>query len=424
MNNVNAPVPTEIREEFEGLTTSVVDLLPVNDFIQKLVRARREKRPLRVKYGADPSAPDIHLGHSVPIRKLKQFQDLGHQVVFIIGDYTARIGDPSGKNSARPRLTKDDVLVNAQTYLDQIFKILDREKTEVVYNSHWLEGMDVSATIELMTKYTVSQMLERDDFHRRFESETPIYIHEFIYPLLQGYDSVAIKSDIELGGTDQKFNLLVGRELQRESGMEPQCIMTLPLLVGLDGANKMSKSLGNYIGVSEPPQAMFGKAMSIPDEIMPTYFELAAGASATETEGARTAMAAGTTHPRELKEQLARRIVALYHGQEAAEREASDFRARFTLREFPEETAERISLPLEEMKNLTHLLTRLGVVKSSREAQRLAEQGAIKVIEDPAPHPLSSYSGEKTGLIRVPLIAGTYKLKVGKTRFVILELTT
>jgi tyrosyl-tRNA synthetase len=423
MTNVSPAVPDEIREEFELLTSSIVDLLPVNEFVQKLVRSRREKRPLRIKYGADPSAPDIHLGHSVPIRKLRQFQELGHQVVFIIGDYTAQIGDPSGKNTARPRLTKDEVLVNAQTYLDQIFKILDREKTEVVYNSHWLEAMDVSATIELMTKYTVSQMLERDDFHRRFESETPIYIHEFIYPLLQGFDSVAIKSDVELGGTDQKFNLLVGRELQRERGMEPQCIMTLPLLVGLDGVNKMSKSLGNYIGVSEPSQAMFGKAMSIPDEIMPTYFELAAGASAGETEEMRAALASGTAHPRELKEQLARRLVALYHGEEAAVREADDFRSRFTLREFPEETAERVNASVEEVKNLTQLLTKLGAAKSTREAQRLAEQGAIKVIEDPEPHPLSAYAGEKAGLIRVPLVPGIYKLKIGKTRFAILELT-
>lgn len=423
MTTHSLDIPPEIREELELLTSNAVEVLPLEEFAQKLVRARREGRPLRIKYGADPSAPDIHLGHSVPIRKLKQFQDMGHQVVFIIGDYTARIGDPSGKNTARPRLTKQDVTNNAQTYLDQIFKILDRERTEVVFNSSWLEIMDVSATIELMSKYTVSQMLEREDFHKRFQNEVPIYIHEFIYPLLQGYDSIAVRADVELGGTDQKFNLLVGRELQRDAGQEPQCIMTIPLLVGLDGVNKMSKSLGNYIGVSESAQAMFGKSMSIPDEIMWNYFELVAGSSVAETRELREQMNSGERHPRDVKELLARRIVELYHGKEAAEREAQDFKARFTLREFPEETAERVEFSLEEVKNLSQLIVKMGVVKSSREAQRLAEQGAIKVIEDPEPHPLSSHPAEdKVGLIRVPLVAGTYKLKLGKTRFAVVTM--
>jgi tyrosyl-tRNA synthetase len=416
-------IPAEIRDEFEALTSCTIEVLPADEFCAKLLRSRRDGRPLRIKYGADPSAPDIHLGHSVPIRKLRQFQDLGHQVVFLIGDYTARIGDPSGKNAARPRLTKDEVNANARTYLDQIFKILDHEKTEVVFNSSWLEQMDVSATIELMGKYTVSQMLEREDFHRRFEKETPIYIHEFIYPLLQGYDSIAMRADVELGGTDQKFNLLVGRELQRQAGMDPQCIMTMPLLVGLDGENKMSKSLGNYIGISEPAQAMFGKAMSIPDETMWDYFELVTGATAGEVAQMRQALQAGETHPRDLKERLARKIVEIYHGGAAAAREAADFRERFTLRVFPEDTAEKIELALADAPNLTQVILRTGAAKSAREAQRLIAQGGAKVIEEPDPGLLGSHpADDKTGLSRLALAPGVYKLKLGKTHFVLLTL--
>jgi tyrosyl-tRNA synthetase len=344
-------------------------------------------------------------------------------VVFLIGDYTARIGDPSGKNSARPRLTKEQVDENARTYLDQIFKILDESRTEIVFNSTWLEGMNVSATIELMGRYTVSQMLEREDFHKRFENETPIFIHEFIYPLLQGYDSIAMRADVELGGTDQKFNLLVGRELQRQDGMEPQCVMTMPLLVGLDGANKMSKSLGNYIGVSEPAQSMFGKSMSIPDSLMWEYFELAAGATAREVSAWRAALDSGTSHPRDVKEELARRIVAIYHGEEAARREADEFRSRFTLRQFPDDTAERITLPLSEAGNLTQLLVKVGAAKSSREAQRLVDQGGLKVIDDPAPHAFSEPAeADKATLPRRALTAGVYKLKIGKTRFAVVTL--
>ena len=413
-------IPAEIRAEFELLTANAVEVLPAEEFARKLLKSRRENRPLRIKYGADPSAPDIHLGHSVPIRKLLQFQELGHQVVFLVGDYTARIGDPSGKNTARPRLTKEQVDENARTYLDQIFRILDKEKTEVVFNSHWLENMTVSATIELMSRYTVSQMLEREDFHNRFENETPIYIHEFIYPLMQGYDSIAMKADVELGGTDQKFNLLVGRELQRQDGMEPQCVMTMPLLVGLDGAHKMSKSLGNYIGITESAQSMFGKCMSIPDDLMWEYFELATGATEQEAGDMRTAMENGTVHPRELKEKLACRIVTLYHNEEAANAEAEEFRSRFTLRQFPEETAEHITMSLAEAANLTQFLVKAGVAKSSREAQRLIDQGGVRIIEDPEPHGFSEPTEEeKANLSRKPLAPGVYKMKIGKTRFAV-----
>lgn len=413
-------VPSEVREQFDILTASTIDVLPADEFVRKLQESLRDSRPLRIKYGADPSAPDIHLGHSVPIRKLKQFQDLGHQVVFLIGDYTGRIGDPSGKNTARPRLSKEEVNTNAKTYLDQIFKILDRDKTEVVYNSTWLETMDVSATIELMSKYTVSQMLEREDFHARFNSEVPIYIHEFIYPLLQGYDSIAIRADVEIGGTDQKFNLLVGRELQRIAGQAPQCIMTVPLLVGTDGANKMSKSLGNYIGISEPPRDMFGKAMSVPDDLMEDYFELVVGMPRSEIDKIMGQLRAGKVHPRLVKEQLARTIVSLYHGGEAADAEAAEFRARFTLREFPDDTAERVKLSAGT--TLLATLQSIGAAKSAREAQRLLEQKAVHVFEDPAPHALTEAAAGLVPLGRSTLPAGTYKMKVGKTRFVLLEI--
>lgn len=423
MNEVMTHIPEEIREEYDALTACTVEVLPREEFAQKLLRAKRTGKPLRIKYGADPSAPDIHLGHSVPIRKLRQFQEFGHQVVFIIGDYTARIGDPSGKNSARPRLTKEQVEENARTYLDQIFKILDREKTEVVFNSSWLEKMDVSATIELMSKFTVSQMLEREDFHRRFEHEIPIFLHEFIYPLLQGYDSIAVRADVELGGTDQKFNLLVGRELQREAGMEPQCIMTMPLLVGLDGVNKMSKSLGNYIGITEMPRDMFGKAMSIPDELMWDYFQLAAGITPSETELLRRRVQSGELHPRDAKELLAKKIVALYHGEQAAEREAEEFRARFSLRMFPENTADRFEFSLDEAPNLIKVLTLTGAASSAREAQRLIQQGGVRVFQQPPSEPIEVLDESATASSgRLPLVAGEYKLKVGKTRFMVVKL--
>jgi len=423
MNEATLAIPEEIREEYETLVAGTVEVLPHHEFIEKLVRSKRSGTPLRIKYGADPSAPDIHLGHSVPIRKLKQFQDFGHQVVFIIGDYTARIGDPSGKNTARPRLKKEQVEENARTYLDQIFKILDRNKTEVVFNSTWLEKMDVSATIELMSKFTVSQMLEREDFHRRFEQEAPIFLHEFIYPLLQGYDSIAVRADVELGGTDQKFNLLVGRELQREAGMEPQCIMTMPLLVGLDGVNKMSKSLGNYIGITEPARDMFGKAMSIPDELMWDYFQLTVGMSPSEVEALRRRVANGELHPRDAKELLAKKIVELYHGAATAEREAEEFRARFTLRRFPDDTADRFELPLTEAPNLIKLLTATHAATSAREAQRLVQQGGVRVFEQPPSRPIEIQDDSATATAaRMPLVPGVYKLKVGKTKFMIITL--
>lgn len=416
----DAPIPAEIREEYEILTSNSVEVLPRQEFIAKLVRSKKEGKPLRIKYGADPSAPDIHLGHSVPIRKLKQFQDLGHQVVFIIGGYTARIGDPSGKSTTRPRLTVDQVKANAETYLQQIFKILDRDKTEVLDNAEWLEGMSVSETIELMSKYTVSQMLEREDFHQRFEKEAPIYIHEFIYPLLQGYDSVAVRADLELGGTDQKFNLLVGRELQRMEGQEPQCVMTMPLLVGLDGHNKMSKSLNNYIGVSDHPRDMFGKAMSIPDELMATYLKLVLAAAPAEVAEFEQKLADSAIHPRDAKMQIAARITDLYHGEGLGQQQSQDFIRRFSEREFPEETAERVELSSADGINLQFVLQHLGTAKSSREAQRLVSQNAVHILGEPDGSNLEAMKGEALKLLKNPLMPGEYRLKLGKTRFVIL----
>jgi len=413
-------IPEEIREEFEILTSNSIEVLPRKEFIAKLLRAKKEKRPLRIKYGADPSAPDIHLGHSVPIRKLKQFQDLGHQVVFLIGGYTARIGDPSGKSTTRPRLTIGQVKANAETYLQQIFKILDRDKTEVVDNADWLEGMSVSDTIELMSKYTVSQMLEREDFHNRFDTEAPIYIHEFIYPLLQGYDSIAVRADLELGGTDQKFNLLVGRELQRMEGQEPQCVMTMPLLVGLDGHNKMSKSLGNYIGVSDEPRDMFGKAMSIPDELMTTYLRLVLAAPSDEIARFEEQLKKGILHPRDAKMKIASEITDLYHGEGSGAAQGKDFIRRFSERTFPEETAERQTIRSVEISNLQLVMQHLGIAKSSREAQRLVGQNAVHFIEEPAGSDLKALSPEPLKLLKAALSRGEYRMKFGKTRFVIL----
>ncbi len=412
-------IPEEYRAEFADLIANTVDVLPFKEFADKFVKAKREGRPLRIKLGADPSAPDLHLGHSVALRKLRTFQKYGHTVVFIIGDYTARIGDPSGKNLMRPRLSKEQVDANAETYLRQVMMILDPEKTEVRHNCEWLEPLTVSDTIDLMGKYTVSQMMERDDFNKRFDNEVPIYLHEFIYPLLQGYDSIAVKADIELGGTDQKFNLLVGRELQRLSGMEEQCIMTMPLLIGLDGVQKMSKSLGNYIGISENPTSIFGKSMSIPDDNMWDYFLLAADMPEDEVDRLRDAFESGAKHPRAIKEELGKRLVALYHGDAAADAAAADFRAKFTDRSFPEETATKLDLKLTDVPTFQKLVIACGAAKSAREAQRFIEQRSFSVFEEPDDKPITSHDdSDAFVLARTALTAGTYKLKLGKTRFV------
>ena len=337
-----------------------------------------EGRPLRVKAGFDPTAPDLHLGHTVLINKLRQFQDLGHEVLFLIGDFTAMIGDPTGKSATRPPLSREQVLENAQTYEHQIFKILDPQRTTIVFNSSWMGGMQAAELIQLAGKYTVARMLERDDFSKRYGSGQPISIHEFLYPLVQGYDSVALRADIELGGTDQKFNLLVGRELQRQYGQEQQVIMTMPILEGLDGVQKMSKSLGNYIGINDAPDEMFGKLMSISDELMWRYFELLSFRSLDEIAGFKEVVAGGA-NPRDIKFELCKELVGRFHSAEAAGRALENFIARFRKGEMPEEMPECPVSVGEDGMLVGNLLKELGLVASTSEAIRMIGQGAVRI---------------------------------------------
>ncbi len=372
-----------ISEQLELLTRGAAEVISVEDLRNALERAQKEQRPLRVKLGTDPSAPDIHLGHTVVYRKLKQFQDMGHEVYFLIGDFTGRIGDPSGKSTARKPLTKEEVEANAKTYAKQIYKIMNPEKTKIVFNSTWLAALNFGDVLKLASKYTVAQMLEREDFANRFNSNRPIGIHEFFYPLMQGYDSVALHADVELGGTDQKFNLLVGRELQREYGQEPQVALMMPLLVGTDGVHKMSKSLGNYIGISEEPAEMYGKTMSIPDELMRPYYELVTEVPMAEIKTIFQGMAAGKLHPRDVKRRLGREIVTLYHGAAAAREAEEAFDLVFRQGEIPEDIP-LITVPGTEMDSkssvwIVKLLAFSDLVTSNGEARRMIKQGAVKI---------------------------------------------
>ncbi|MDH4285947.1 MAG: tyrosine--tRNA ligase [Gallionella sp.] len=335
-------------------------------------------RPLRVKAGFDPTAPDLHLGHTVLLNKMRQLQDLGHHALFLIGDFTGMIGDPSGKNTTRPPLSREQVLANAQSYRDQVFKVLDPDKTEIVFNSIWMDKFSAVDLIRLAATHTVAQMLERDDFSKRYKSNQPIAIHEFIYPLVQGYDSVALKADIELGGTDQKFNLLMGRELQKHHGQPPQCVLTMPLLEGLDGVNKMSKSLGNYIGVTDTPQEMFGKLMSISDELMWRYLELLSFRSLNEIGGWREEVATGR-NPRDIKVLLAQEIVARFHSQQAAMDALAEFEARFKQGVLPDDMPEvTVAAPGGSIA-VPQLLKQAGLVEGTSEAMRMIQQGAVKL---------------------------------------------
>ncbi|MDH4215518.1 MAG: tyrosine--tRNA ligase [Gallionella sp.] len=335
-------------------------------------------RPLRVKAGFDPTAPDLHLGHTVLLNKMRQLQDLGHHALFLIGDFTGMIGDPSGKNTTRPPLSREQVLANAQSYRDQVFKVLDPDKTEIVFNSTWMDKFSAVDLIRLAATHTVAQMLERDDFSKRYKSNQPIAIHEFIYPLVQGYDSVALKADIELGGTDQKFNLLMGRELQKHHGQPPQCVLTMPLLEGLDGVNKMSKSLGNYIGVTDTPQEMFGKLMSISDELMWRYLELLSFRSLAEIGGWREEVVAGR-NPRDIKVLLAQEIVARFHSQQAAADALAEFEARFKQGVLPDDMPEvTVAAPGGSIA-VPQLLKQAGLVEGTSEAMRMIQQGAVKL---------------------------------------------
>ncbi len=366
-----------IEEELSILMSNTVEVIPENGLEEKIKKARKEGRPLRVKLGADPSAPDLHLGHAVVLRKMRQFQELGHQVVFIIGDFTARIGDPSGRSETRKPLSPQEVKKNAFTYQEQVGKILDISKAEIRYQEEWFGKMKLEDVINLLSKYTIARILERDDFSLRFKGNKPIYLHEVLYPLLQAYDSVAINADIELGGTDQKFNLLVGREIQKEFGQEPQVAMLMPILEGLDGKQKMSKSLGNYIGLTEPPNSMYGKIMSIPDELLIRYFQLATDLPKNEIEKIEKGLKDEVLHPRDVKARLAREIVRMYHGEEESKKAEEEFERIFRQRELPEEVEEYI---LNERKIwIVKLLNLVGAVKSNSEARRLIFQGAVEI---------------------------------------------
>ncbi len=369
---------------------------------QELKKKLQKGTPLRVKVGFDPTAPDLHLGHTVLLQKMKHFQELGHDVLFLIGDFTGMIGDPTGKSETRKKLSREDVERNAQTYKNQLFKILHKDKTQVLFNSAWLDSFTAVDFIELCSKHTVARMMERDDFEKRFKAGQPISIHEFLYPLLQGYDSVAMKADVELGGTDQKFNLLVGRGLQSAHGMEPQVVLTMPLLVGLDGVQKMSKSLGNYVGIDESPKDMFGKLMSISDELMWNYYELLSDRSLEEIRKLKADVAADRAHPRQVKEDLAREIITRFHDAQAAEIAAREFAAVFSAQGIPEDIQEYAAASGDQ---LLDILTASGLCASKGEGRRLFTQGAI------------SLDGNKIKDMSYCLPAGEYILKVGKKRF-------
>lgn len=388
---------TDINTVLAELKRGTDEILSEADLIEKL----KENRPLKVKLGADPTAPDIHLGHTVVLNKLRQFQQLGHEVYFLIGDFTGMVGDPSGKNATRPPLSREDVLRNAETYKEQIYKILDPQKTKIVFNSEWLSKLGTEGMIRLASNYTVARMLERDDFKKRFGNNQPIAIHEFIYPLLQGYDSVALDTDVELGGTDQKFNLLVGRELQKSAGKKPQVAITLPLLVGLDGEKKMSKSLGNYIGVTEAPSDMFGKVMSISDELMWDWYNLLSFRPLNEIAQLKSEVENGK-NPRDVKILLAKELIARFHNEEAANAAEQEFINRFQKGAMPDEMPEFM---FSGEIGLATLLKEAGLVPSTSEAIRSAQQGGVKI------------NGEKVDNVKDNAPKGTNVYQVGKRKF-------
>jgi tyrosyl-tRNA synthetase len=377
------------------------ELLVESELLDRLKRGR----PLRVKAGFDPTAPDLHLGHTVLINKLRHFQDLGHHVMFLIGDFTGMIGDPTGKNTTRPPLSREQILDNARTYQEQVFKILDPDKTEVCFNSVWFEPLGASGMIRLASLHTVARMLERDDFSKRYSSGQPIAIHEFLYPLCQGYDSVAMKADVELGGTDQKFNLLVGRELQKHYGQPPQCVLMMPLLEGLDGVNKMSKSLGNYVGINEPPREIFGKLMSVSDELMWRYFDLLSFRGADEVATFKIETSAGR-NPRDIKVLLAQEIVARFHGHSAAIDALTDFETRFRQGAIPDDVPEVALQSGADPMLISQVLKLAGLTGSTSEALRMIEQGGVRVD--------SAKIEDKSLVLSTP---GTYVLQVGKRKF-------
>ncbi len=395
-----------IEEQIALIQRGTVDLINKEDLIVKLKHSAETGKPLRIKAGFDPTAPDLHFGHTVLIQKMKHFQELGHEILFLIGDFTGMIGDPTGKSETRKPLTKEQVAENAESYKEQIFKILDPAKTKVVFNSHWLSDMTSHEFIKLASQLTVARMLEREDFKVRFENQRPIAIHEFMYPLIQGYDSVALEADVEIGGTDQRFNLLMGRDLQRTWGQKPQVVLTMPLLEGLDGVNKMSKSLGNYIGITEPANDIYGKVLSASDELMFRFFELLSDLSAEEIKGLQDGIASGQLHPKAVKQQLARELTARFYDQETAQKAEDHFERVFKQHELPEDMPE-VELPVGgEGVWLPKLLADVELVKSNGEARRMIKQNAV------------SLDGEKISDDKYTVPAeGEVLIKVGKRRF-------
>lgn len=395
----------ELENQIAELTRGTQEVLVEGELIKKLTRGT----PLRIKAGFDPTAPDLHLGHTVLINKMRQFQNFGHEVTFLIGDFTGMIGDPTGRNATRPPLTREQVEANAKTYQEQIFKILDPEKTRVDFNSRWFGGMSAAGLIEIAGRHTVARMLERDDFSKRYKSGQPIAIHEFLYPLVQGYDSVALKSDVELGGTDQKFNLLVGRQLQETYGLEPQIVITMPLLEGLDGVNKMSKSLGNYVGINESADAQFGKLMSISDDLMWRYFELLSFRPLADIANLKQSIAEGR-NPRDIKFELGVEIVDRFHGAGAGVRARDAFIARFQQGQVPEKI-EQVTLTTDGVdQRLANVLKNAGLVASTSDGNRMIDQGAVRIGNSPE-------TLEKAVARDKTLGAGTYLLQVGKHKF-------
>jgi tyrosyl-tRNA synthetase len=392
------------EDQLKVIKRGVTEILPEDELIKKLNKSYESKIPIKIKVGFDPTAPDIHLGHTVLLEKMRQFQELGHEVIFLIGDFTGTIGDPTGKSEIRKPLTRDEVLVNAETYKAQAFKVLDPEKTRVVFNSEWMGKMTATDIIRLAAKHTVARMMERDDFNKRFKSNQPIAIHEFLYPLVQGYDSVELEADVELGGTDQKFNMLVGRELQKEDGREPQVVIMLPLLEGLDGVNKMSKSLGNYIGITDTPKDMFGKIMSISDELMIRYYELLSHISIDELSELKEGMKTGSVHPMEAKKFLALEIVERYYDAETAKSSREEFENIFRKKGLPDDIPE-YKLENNDEIWLPGIMKEAGLINSTGEGIRLIKQGGVSV------------DGEKMSDPNKKIPASECLLKVGKRKF-------
>ena len=395
-----------VKEQLEIIKRGVEELISEEEMVKKLENSIKTNQPLRIKQGFDPTAPDIHLGHTVGIRKLRQFQELGHTIVLIIGDYTGLVGDPSGKNETRPRLQYETLMKNAETYENQFFKILDRSKTEIHYNGEWFAKMKFDEIMNLAAKFTVARILERDDFTKRYKEGNPISLHEFFYPLMQGYDSVAIKADVELGATEQKFNLLTARDVQREYGQEPQVILTLPVLEGIDGGQRMSKSLGNYIGIDDEPDEMYGKIMSIPDNLILKYFTLVTDYSLAQLEEVKRRLNDGQTNPMVLKKELARTIIKMYHSESAARQAEQNFEQIFSKKEIPDDI-EEIIIPSSDLpKPLVKLLTECGAVSSNGEARRLIHQGGVRINNEKINDINYSFQNQ-----------GEYITKVGKRRF-------